>query len=167
MNALQLLTADHNRVRGLFAQARSAHESDDTATLAAVASKIFTELDVHTNIEEEVFYPDVKAASDELAEMVAEGVEEHHVVDQLITEMKGLDPADEAWAAKLTVLMENVEHHAEEEETEMFPVVDKAFDEAGLAQLGERLEQLQIHPGRPAGVGGVKAYDIQGIIAGV
>lgn len=149
MNALQLLTADHNRVRGLFAQARTAHEGDDTATLATVAQTIFTELEVHTRIEEEVFYPEVKAASDELAEMVAEGVEEHHVVDHLIAEMKALDPSDDTFAAKLTVMMENVEHHADEEEGEMFPQIDKAFDDARLAELGTRLEARKAELGAP------------------
>ncbi|MGH9024271.1 MAG: hemerythrin domain-containing protein [Acidimicrobiia bacterium] len=148
MDALQLLVADHNRVRGLFANARSAHEAGDVATLAQVAKKIFDELDVHTRIEEEVFYPEVKRMSD-LAEMVAEGLEEHHVVDQLIEEMKILDPGAESWAAKLTVMMENVEHHAGEEESEMFPAVRKSLDNKSLTALAERLEARKAELGAP------------------
>jgi hemerythrin superfamily protein len=149
MDAVQLLIADHNRVRGLFTQARSAHDADDLSKLSALAQVIFTELDVHTRIEEEIFYPEVKAANSELAEMVAEGLEEHHVVDQLIEEMKGLDPSDDSWAAKLTVMMENVEHHAEEEEDDMFPKVRSALNGARLGELAERLEARKAQLGAP------------------
>ena len=149
MDAVQLLTADHNRVRGLFAQAREAEEANKTETLQELAGKIFIELDIHTRIEEEIFYPEVRAASDELRELVAEGLQEHHVVDQLIEEMKALDPSDENWSAKLTVMMENVEHHAEEEEDEMFPKVRSTFGQKRLDPLGERLEARKAQLGAP------------------
>ena len=149
MDALMLLTADHNRVRGLFAKFKAAHESEDVAEQAVVAQKILTELQVHTTIEEQVFYPAVRAADEELHELVTEGVEEHHVVDVLAAEIKALAPEVESWAAKVTVLIENVEHHAEEEETEMFPEVKKAFAAAALEELGQQLEKMKGELGAP------------------
>lgn len=149
MDAVQLLIADHNRLRGLFKQARSAHEADDTGKLTALAAKIVTELEIHTRIEEEIFYPEVEAASSHLAEMVAEGLEEHHVVDHLIGEMGTLDPSDDRWPAKLTVMMENVEHHAEEEEDEMFPKVRSTLGRSRLEELTQRLEARKAQLGAP------------------
>ena len=149
MDALMLLTADHNRVRGLFAKFRAAHESEDTTEMAEVATKILTEIDVHAEIEEQIFYPVVTEASEEIAETVSEGIEEHHVVKILATEIEQLPPGAEQWAAKLMVLIENVEHHAEEEETEMFPSVRKAMNKDALVELGERLEALKAQLGAP------------------
>lgn len=149
MDALMLLTADHNRVRGLFAQFEAAHEEEDVATMGTVGHVILQELAVHTEIEEQVFYPAVRQTNDELEEAVAEGVEEHHVVDVLAEEIRALSPDDEAWAAKMTVLIENVEHHAEEEEEEMFPQAKTALGAGALAALGEQLEVKKAALGAP------------------
>jgi hemerythrin superfamily protein len=148
MDALELLTADHNRVRGLFSRFQAAEGSDDE-TAKQLATTIFEELEVHTKIEEEVFYPTIKACNEEIADLVAEGLEEHHVVDELMMEAKGLDPSDEAWAAKLKVMIENVEHHAEEEEEELFPLVRKALDNDARSELGQRLEAMKAQLGAP------------------
>jgi len=142
MDALSLLTADHNRVRGLFARFQAAEEEKDTETMMELAAKIIVELEVHTTIEEEIFYPEIK-------DTVDEGVEEHHVAKTLIEEVKDLTPEDDAWAAKMKVLIESVEHHAEEEEQELFPEVRKAFDKAGLEDMGERLEARKAALGAP------------------
>ena len=149
MDALSLLTADHNRVRGLFARFQAAEEDHDTAQMAQLAEKIVTELEVHATIEEEIFYPAVKGADEELKELVDEGVEEHHVADTLMAEAKTLSPDDDAWAAKMKGLIENVEHHAEEEEQEMFPETRKAFDKQTLEDLGMRLEARKAELGAP------------------
>lgn len=149
MDALSLLTADHNRVRGLFARFQSAEESEDTALMTELAVKIIVELEVHTTIEEEIFYPEVKTGDEELKDVVDEGIEEHHVAKTLIEEIKVLSPEDDAWAAKMKVLIESVEHHAEEEETEMFPETRKAFDKATLEDLGMRLEARKAELGAP------------------
>ncbi len=143
MDAVSLLTADHNRVRGLFARFQAAEESDDAAQMADLAAKIVTELEVHTQIEEEIFYPAVDRADEELHDTVSEGVEEHHVAKTLIAEIKTLTPDDDAWVAKMKVLIESVEHHAGEEEEEMFPQTRKAFDKATLEDLGMQLEALK------------------------
>jgi hemerythrin superfamily protein len=149
MDALSLLTADHNRVRGLFTRFQTAEEEKDTATMMELAAKIIVELEVHTTIEEEIFYPEIKGASEEIKDIVDEGVEEHHVAKTLIEEVKGLTPEDDAWAAKMKVLIESVEHHAEEEEQEMFTEVRKAFDKATLEDLGVRLEARKADLGAP------------------
>jgi hemerythrin superfamily protein len=148
MDALELLTADHNRVRGLFARFQAAEGSDDEKAMQ-LASLIFQELDVHTKIEEQVFYPAVKACNDEIADLVVEGIEEHHVVDELIAEARGLEPSDETWAAKIKVMIENVEHHAEEEEEELFPLVKKALDDNARTELGRQLEAMKAQLGAP------------------
>ena len=148
MDALELLTADHNRVRGLFTRFKEAEGSSDREAVE-LADMIFRELEVHTAVEEKVFYPTITEFSDEIHELVTEGIEEHHVVDNLMAEARGLLPADETWVAKVKVLIENVEHHAEEEEQEMFPLVRKAADAAKLEALAARMEAKKRELGAP------------------
>jgi hemerythrin superfamily protein len=149
VDALALLTADHNRVRGLFKRFHDAHEAKDDATMSELATQIFTELTVHTSIEEEIFYPRIHDLTSELAEVTDEGIQEHHVVKVLMDEIKALEPASDEWTAKLQVLIENVEHHAEEEESDMFPSVRSKLDTAALTQLGEKLEAGKAALGAP------------------
>ena len=149
MDALSLLTADHNRVRGLFARFQSAEEEKDTSQMLELAAKIIVELEVHTTIEEEIFYPAIKGADEELKDTVDEGIEEHHVAKTLIEEIKMLTPDDDAWAAKMKVLIESVEHHATEEEEEMFPETRKNFDKAALEEFGVQLEARKASLGAP------------------
>ena len=149
MQALDLLIADHNRVRGLFAQLKAAHDNDDAETMSAVALRIFEELEVHTTIEEEIFYPEVHDTTGEIAETVDEGVQEHHVVKVLMSEIKQLPDGDDDWVAKLQVLVENVEHHAEEEESEMFPPLRSKLSAERLEDLGRRLEERKRQLGAP------------------
>ena len=149
MDALLLLTADHNRVRGLFARFEAAEESGDTAEMTTLAAKILEELEVHTAIEEQVFYPGVSKADDEIHEVVVEGLEEHHVVKQLAEEIQTLSPEDEHWAAKMKVMIENVEHHVEEEEEELFPEVKKALGADVLEDLAAQMEALKARLGAP------------------
>ena len=101
-------------------------ESDDAEQMRSLAEEICAELEVHAAIEEAVFYPAVRALDvDKLTELVAESIEEHHVVKTLVKEITSLaESSDEKLAAKTTVLIENVEHHATEEEDEMFRPVD-------------------------------------------
>jgi hemerythrin superfamily protein len=150
MDALLLLTGDHNRVRGLFKRFKEAHEKKDQQRGQQVAEKIIRELTVHTEIEESVFYPAVKDAGDEkLTELVVEGYEEHAVVKELISEVQSCEPGDERWHAKMTVIIENVEHHAEEEEKEMWTKVRSALDPATLETLAEKLETKKRELGAP------------------
>jgi len=149
MDAVALLVADHNRVRGLFSKFKDAKEADDAAAMGALATKIFTELEVHTTIEEEIFYPWCHDQSDEIGETVDEGVEEHHVVKVLMQEIGDLEPGDDQWVAKMQVVIENVEHHAEEEEKELFPKVRSNSSADDREQLGTRLDARKGELGAP------------------
>ena len=131
---------DHQKVKKLF---RELEAAGDRAyqTKKRIAEQVFTELEVHSAIEEEIFYPAVEATADKDGkEIVAEGIEEHHVVDVLIKELKALEPEDEQFDAKFKVLTENVEHHIEEEEGEMLPDAEKKLGRE-VEQLGERMER--------------------------
>jgi len=149
MNALDLLIADHNRVRGLFTRYRAAEEAERTDEMVELAGKIFEELEVHTTIEEEIFYPAVHDTNDDIAETVDEGVQEHHVAKVLMEELGQVETGGDEWVAKMKVLLEAVEHHAEEEEQEMFPPLRSKLDAGTLDGLAEQLEQLKASLGAP------------------
>lgn len=149
MDAIDLLTADHNRVRGLFTRFRSAHEADDATQMAELAATIFQELEVHTTIEEEIFYPEVKGSDEEISEVVDEGVQEHHVVKVLMEELGQVEAGSDEWVAKMSVLMENVEHHADEEEAELFPPVRSQLGGGALEQMAGQLEERKASLGAP------------------
>jgi hemerythrin superfamily protein len=137
MDALELLKKDHETVKELFEKAEGNNNEKQQKKLF---EQIKTELETHTHIEETVFYPAV-AKIDELKDMVLESLEEHKQVKTLLREMENLTEDSEKFGPKLKVLMENVEHHAEEEEEgKMFPKVRKLMDTETLEQLGEELE---------------------------
>lgn len=111
------------------------------------------ELTTHTWIEEKIFYPAAREADPDTKDDVLESVEKHHVVLWMLSELKDLDPADERFDAKMTVLMENVRHHVEEEENEWFPDVRKAMGRNRLTELGEQMEAAKKKaPGEPLAV---------------
>ena len=140
-DAIALLKADHQKVRGLLSQLEKSTErsADRRKTLLA---KIEAEVKVHTTIEEEIFYPAYRDAvkKKEDKELYQEALEEHHVVDLVMPELKDADPAGEIFAAKATVLKELIEHHAEEEEKEMFPKARRALGAVALRELGAEME---------------------------
>src|ERR1041385_5557986 len=137
MNALELLKTDHKTVKELFEKAEGVENAKQQKKLF---EQIKEELETHTHIEETVFYPAVEKI-DELKDMVLESLEEHKQVKTLLREMENLTEDSEKFEPKLKVLMENVEHHAEEEEEgKMFPKVRKLMDIQTLEQLGEELE---------------------------
>jgi hemerythrin-like domain-containing protein len=138
-DAFTLLKEDHDEVKKMF---RQFEESGERAFKQKqdLADTIFSELAVHEQIEEEIFYPAVKEnASKEGQEIVLEGYEEHHVADMIIEELKAMSTEDENFDAKMKVLRENIEHHIEEEETSMFPEAKKALGEEATA-IGEQME---------------------------
>ena len=142
MDATKLLEQDHNEVEGLF---KEFEKAGDRAykTKQDLVEKMIEELTIHTEIEEEIFYPAVKSEVSDSEDEVAEAVEEHHVAETLIEEIKQLSPEDEAFDAKVTVLIESVRHHKDEEEQEMFPKVRKAFSKDELETVGQRLERAK------------------------
>jgi hemerythrin superfamily protein len=136
MKATDLLKKQHQQVKGLF---RKVEKTDDAGTRRELLEEIAHELKAHTRLEEEIFYPAVRGLGGKKAEeMVLEALEEHHVVDLVVAELPRVDPEAERFEAKMTVLREMVEHHIEEEETEMFKLAQKLRDE--LDELGERME---------------------------
>jgi iron-sulfur cluster repair protein YtfE (RIC family) len=138
MNALTLLKADHDKVKGLLAELEPTTERA-VKTRTELFEKIKNELTVHEIIEEEIFYPTLKQHP-KAKEIVLEGYEEHHVVDELMSELAALPVEDETWGAKASVMIENIEHHIEEEEGDMFEKARQVFDRAELEQLGRAME---------------------------
>ena len=149
MDCLDLLIADHNRFRGTFARFRTAHEADNVPEMAKLVGLMSQDLRIHTTIEEEIFYPAAHDLSEEIGETVDEGLQEHHVADVLDEEIKGLTPGADEWVAKVMVLIESVEHHAEEEEKELFPSVRSNTDADFREQLGQRMDARRAEMGFP------------------
>jgi hemerythrin superfamily protein len=140
MDALELLKNDHQKVKELFKQAES---NGDENKQRRLFDQIKTELETHTRIEESVFYPAVQK-HEELKDMVLESLEEHKQVKTLLREMENLTSNSEKFEPKLKVLMENVEHHAEEEEEgKMFPKIRQLFSRSDLEALGAELESAK------------------------
>jgi len=137
MDALTLLKEDHDRIKPMLAEIK---ETTDRAekTRSELFSRIKEELTVHEIIEEEIFYPTLKAHP-KAREIVLEGYEEHDVVNILMGELDGMDATDERFGPKVKVMAENIEHHIEEEEGEMFAKARQVFDADELEELGERM----------------------------
>ncbi|HEV2633584.1 MAG TPA: hemerythrin domain-containing protein [Actinocrinis sp.] len=156
-DAIELLIEDHHTVDGLFEQFEQAGERA-FKTKQHLVEKITEELTTHTYIEEEIFYPEARKAVPATKDHVLESIEEHHLVVWMLSELAGIDPADERFDAKVTVLIENVRHHVEEEEQEWFPQVRKAMSAEALADLGERLAAAKAKaPSDPLKVASAKA----------
>ena len=138
MKPMDLLKKQHKEVRALFKKVEKAEGSRERRQLL---EQVTMQLQAHTTIEEELFYPAMRELGTKKAEeMVAEAFEEHHVVKLVLKDLPNVDPQDERFEAKMTVLSELVEHHAEEEETEMFKLANKLDDEE-LERLGEQMEE--------------------------
>jgi len=138
MNAFELLKQDHEKVSGLFEKLEPTTERG-VKTREELFTQLKQELDVHAKIEETILYPVLKEAQ-ETEDITLEAYEEHNVVKQLLAELDELPKDDETWGAKLTVLKENVEHHVEEEEGEMFKKARKVLSEEQIEELGTRME---------------------------
>ena len=136
-NAIELLKTDHRKVETLFSKVKANEDGNNSATF----KKIKEELDVHAHIEETIFYPHLLEKGDkELKKIVREGVEEHGQVKDLLVELSQLNGTSPTFKAKITVLMENVEHHVKEEENEMFEMVENQIPEETLQRLGSLME---------------------------
>ncbi|HEU4345566.1 MAG TPA: hemerythrin domain-containing protein [Candidatus Binatia bacterium] len=139
-DAIEMLREDHRKVKELFEQFERSGDSDGKEQ---VAHKTLQELELHAALEEEIFYPAAREhVHDE--EQIHEALEEHHVAKLLIGELKKMSPDDERYEAKYKVLAESVKHHIQEEESEMFPMLEDRLDADGLgAQMEERKQKLQ------------------------
>lgn len=145
MNAIDLLKSDHEKVKAILTQLS---ESTDRAVKKRtdLLDKLEMEISIHTQLEEQILYPAFKAAGgkDE-AEMYYEAKEEHRTVDSLVLpDLKATDPATPEFAGRVKVVKELLEHHIEEEETEMFPKAKKLLGNAKLEQLGEEMLAMKV-----------------------
>jgi hemerythrin-like domain-containing protein len=141
-DAIVLLKADHKEIRRTFREFQAAGERA-VKKKARLAEQMIELLTVHTYIENEVMYPEVRALLPDLEDDVLESYEEHHVADVLCSELSVMKPDAERFDAKATVLIENVTHHIEEEEQDWFPKVRAGLGRKQLQELGARLEQAR------------------------
>ena len=142
MNAITMLTDDHRKVKKLLSELETTTERG-VKTREELFTRIKADLTVHEIIEEEIFYPALKEHP-KAKDIVLEGYEEHNVVDTLMSELSALPFDHETWGAKAKVMQENIEHHIEEEEGEMFKKARQVFDEAELEELGERMARRRV-----------------------
>jgi hemerythrin superfamily protein len=155
-DAIVILKNDHKAIRRLFRKFEQAGDRAD-ATKAKLVDQILEALTVHTYIENEGLYPRVRDLVPDLEDDILESYEEHHVADVLCMELAPLSPDNERFDAKVTVLIELVEHHIDEEEDEWFPKVREALGRKELQALGAELEELkQKAPRRPEQPGALK-----------
>lgn len=155
-DAIVLLKADHKEMRAEFSKFQKAGDDADQQK-AAIVDKIIELLTVHTYIENEVMYTEVRKLIPDLEDDILESYEEHHVADLLVMELAALTPADERFEAKTTVLIENVSHHMDEEEQDWFPKVRSGLGRNQLNELGSTmLEQKKTAPRSPLQPGALK-----------
>jgi hypothetical protein len=150
MDAIAMLKTDHDKVKRLLVELESTTERG-VKTRTELFATIKGELTVHEIIEEEIFYPALKSHP-KAKDIVLEGYEEHHVVDLLMGELEALDVGDETWGAKAIVMKENVEHHIEEEEGEMFKQARAVFDRRELDDLGARMAERKASAQQELGI---------------
>ena len=149
-DAIVLLKADHKEIKAVFRKFEQAGENA-TKTKGDLVKKMIELLTVHTYIENEVMYPEVRELLPDLEDDILESYEEHHVADLLVMELMAMSPDAERFDAKTTVLIENVTHHIDEEEQDWFPKVRAGLGRKQLSSLGERLlEAKRTAPRSPA-----------------
>jgi hemerythrin-like domain-containing protein len=137
MNAITMLTEDHREVERMLDELEPTTERA-IKTRGELFAKLKAALTVHEAIEEEIFYPALRAHP-KAKDIVLEAYEEHDVVDSIMGELETTPVDDETWGAKAKVMTENLRHHIEEEEGEMFKTARQVFDRAELEELGERM----------------------------
>ncbi len=141
-DAIVILKNDHKAIKKLFREFHNAG-GDGNAAKTRIVKKIIEELTVHTYLENEVMYPEVRRLLPGLEDDVLESYEEHHVADVLCAELFAMDGDDERFDAKATVLIENVTHHIDEEEQDWFPQVREGLGRKQLQELGARMSDLR------------------------
>lgn len=144
MNAIDLLKADHERVKAILTQLSESTERG-VKKRTELLSKLEMEISIHTRLEEEILYPAYKeAGGKEQDVMYYEAKEEHRTVDSLVLpDLKKTDPGTPEFSGRVKVVKELLEHHIEEEETEMFPQANKLLGKAKLNELGQRMEEMK------------------------
>ena len=141
-DAIKLLENDHRRLEALLQQGQEM-SAGATSSRTRLLDTLTAELLVHEDLEEKLLYPALKVHA-EAKEIVLEGYQEHHVADVLLNELHALAADDERWGAKFKVLKENLEHHIEEEEDEMFRIARSVLSREAREQLGERMQAMKM-----------------------
>jgi hypothetical protein len=141
MNALTLLTEEHKQVKKLLEEGDATTERG-VKTRTELYARLKEMLTTHERMEEEVLYPALKKHR-EAREDALEGYQEHHVVDMIFEELDATPVDDEKWGAKFTVAKENIEHHIEEEESEMFREAREIFKPEDLERMGEQMAEIR------------------------
>ena len=141
MNAFELLKADHKTVAGLLEKIDQTTERG-VKTREELFARLKTELDIHAEIEESIFYPALED-EEKTRDITLEAFEEHRLVKQLLSELDSMSKDDEQWTARFTVLKENVEHHVEEEEDEMFKKARGVLSKDDIEVLGTRMQEAK------------------------
>ena len=155
-DAIVLLKNDHKDIRKAFTDFEKAGENAHVAK-GKIVDRIIELLTVHTYLENEVMYPRVRELLPDVEDDVLESYEEHHVADLLVVELSTMKPDDERFDAKTTVLIESVEHHMTEEESDWFPQVRAGLGRKQLQELGAEMERARAQaPRRPSQPGAVK-----------
>lgn len=140
-DAVEMLMADHKKVKKLFAEFQSLKEGGSAKEKASIVAKICQELTVHSALEEEIFYPAVRKAIDD-ADLMDEALVEHAGAKDLIAQLEEADAGEELYDAKVTVLGEQIEHHVKEEEGEMFSKAKRENLDTGA--LGEKMQKRKM-----------------------
>ncbi len=149
-DAIVVLKDDHKEIRRVFRDFQQAGENAEVRK-GKLVDKMIELLTQHTYIENEVMYPRVRALLPDLEDDILESYEEHHVADVLVMELSTMQPTDERFVAKTTVLIENVEHHMDEEEKDWFPKVREGLGRKVLQEIGEEmLAAKKTAPTRPS-----------------
>ncbi|OGF82302.1 hypothetical protein A3B18_03100 [Candidatus Giovannonibacteria bacterium RIFCSPLOWO2_01_FULL_46_13] len=138
---IQLIAEDHRRIEDLFEK----FDNSDGRRRDAIATMIFDELDAHAIMEEEVFYPSLKAEEDsEISNIVSESYEEHAKVKQIILQLREMNPAENEFSDGMEELKRNVEHHVHEEESRMLPYAEEKLSDDEMEEVAEDMKQLKV-----------------------
>ncbi|PZS17470.1 MAG: hypothetical protein DLM54_09535, partial [Acidimicrobiales bacterium] len=149
MDAITLLKTDHRSVEKHFKAFEKTGERANVSK-AKTVDQIISELSVHAAIEEQVFYPAARNEVGDTTGMVLESLEEHHIVKWLLSELEDMEPTDERYDAKVTVLMELVRHHVKEEEEDLFPQLRAVIGRKRMGEIGAEMEEAKkVAPTRP------------------
>jgi hemerythrin-like domain-containing protein len=141
MDAIQLLTKDHREVEDMFAEYEGLGEDAEKERCRKLAERIVESLRMHTEIEESKFYPAVRKEAEDAGDLVEEAMEEHAKLKDALSELSDMSPEDDEFDDKMQEIMEDVRHHVEEEEGELFPKTREGMSAERLEEIGSEMEQ--------------------------
>ncbi|MFB2835260.1 hemerythrin domain-containing protein [Floridanema evergladense] len=139
MNVIELIKSDHRKVESLFSEMEKAK---DPKKMQKLFDEIYTELTLHAKVEELTIYPTMRNY-DETHDMVEEAEEEHTEVKELLEELKSMRPSDSEFMATIEELKDAVQHHVEEEESEILPSVSDSMDEQEMKELAKEFQEAK------------------------